>query len=82
MELRSAYSPRLRVAFDQSIPDPITGEIQTSRTKQSFADESEINKILAKYEKTGLITHVKDHGGYQEMPAGLEYHKALQLTVE
>lgn len=82
MEIRSAYSPHKRVVFDQSIPDPITGELETSMTKQSFAEESEINNILAKYEKTGVIDHVKNHGGYAEMPAGLEYQEALQLTID
>lgn len=82
MEIRSAYSPHVRVSFDQSIPDPITGELQVSMTKQSFAEESEINKILAKYEKTGVIDHVKQHGGYEDMPAGLEYQTALQMTID
>ncbi len=82
MEFITAYGPKNRVRFDQSIMDPITGELQTSRTKQSFAQESEINNIMAKYEKTGVIDHVKEHGGYAEMPAGLEYQDALQLTID
>lgn len=82
MEIRSAFSPRLQVTFDQSIPDPITGELQVSMTKQSFAQESEINNIMAKYEKTGLIEHVKAHSGYADMPAGLDYQAALQMTIE
>lgn len=82
MDFRSAYTASLRVPFDQTIPDPITGEIQVSMTKQSFADESEINNIMAKYEKTGLIEHVKNHGGYSDMPAPLDYQEALQLTID
>lgn len=82
MEFVTAYGPKNRASIDQSIPDPITGEVQTSRTKQSFAQESEINNIMAKYEKTGLIDHVKNHGGYADMPAGLEYQDALQLTID
>lgn len=30
-----------------------------SRTQQHFKDECDINKILAKYKKTGVVTHVK-----------------------
>lgn len=82
MEFNTAYSPRVRVPFDQSIPDPVTGELQVSMTKQSFADESEINKIMAKYEKTGLIDHVRNHSGYSDMPQPLDYQEALQLTIE
>lgn len=82
MVFATAYGPHLRVKFDQSIPDPITGELQVSMTKQSFADESQINKIMAKYEKTGLIEHVKDHSGYTNMPPPMEYQDALNLTIE
>ncbi len=82
MEFRTAYGLKPRVQFDQTIPDPVTGEIQVSMTKQSFAEESEINNIMARYEKTGVIDHVKNHGGYADMPAGLEYQDALQLTIE
>lgn len=82
MEFRTAYGPHLKVTFDQSIPDPITGELQVSMTKQSFAEESEINNIMAKYAKTGLIEHVKNHGGYSDMPGPLDYQEALQLTIE
>lgn len=82
MEFRTAYGPHLRVCLDQSTPDPETGEVQTSMTKQSFAQESEINNIMARYEKTGIIDHVKQHGGYADMPAGLDYQSALQLTID
>lgn len=34
-----------------------------SRTKQGPAAECEINKIMAKYHKTGLITHVNTRTG-------------------
>lgn len=80
-EIRTAYT-RTRVPFDQSIPDPITGEVQTSRTKQSFSDETDINQILARYIKTGVIDHVKDHSGYADFPAPIEYQAAIQLTID
>lgn len=82
MPYRSRSSEHVHVTFDQSIPDPITGEIQTSMTKQAFAEESQINNIMAKYEKTGVIDHVKEHGGYSMMPSGLDYHTAMQLTID
>lgn len=82
MEFRTAYGPKVVDDFDQSIPDPVTGEVQTSRTKQSFAQESEINNIMAKYEKTGVIEHVKAHSGYADMPSGLDYQSALQMTLD
>ncbi|AGT39929.1 portal protein [Marine gokushovirus] len=82
IEFRSAYSPRLRVALDQSIPDPKTGEIQVSMTKQEFAQETEINNIMARYEKTGILDHVKEHAGYANFPAPVDYQDALQMTID
>lgn len=41
-----------------------------SRTKQAMKDECDINNILRKYEKTGMVTHVAKHGGeYGFVPA-------------
>ena len=82
MKFASAYTGHIRHSFDQSIPDPITGEVQVSMTKQSFAQESEINNIMARYEKTGVIDHVKNHGGYANMPTDMEYQDAMQLTID
>lgn len=51
---RTLSSPRRKV-------EKIT--IGSSRTKQSFAGECEINNIMRKYEKTGILTHAKEHKG-------------------
>ncbi len=52
-----------------------TGE---SMTKQSFRNESNINIIMAKYAKTGLIDHVKKYEGRYEDVTGVEdYHTSL-----
>lgn len=80
VKIRKPYTRTAHV-FDQSIPDPITGEVQTSRTKQSFADETDINQILARYVKTGVIDHVKEHAGYADFPAPMDYQEAMQMTI-
>lgn len=46
---RSAQSPRLRVA----LAFPPEG-----RTKQQFKDECDINRIMKRYQQTGVIDHV------------------------
>lgn len=60
--IRKHYGPALRV--DMTFKKP-------SRTKQSFQDECNINKIMAKYEKTGLINHLNrfqgDYGDYLDV---------------
>ena len=40
-----------------------------SLTKQSFKDECNINNIMSKYMKDGLIGHVNKHQGrYDDLP--------------
>lgn len=46
MDIRSRYSDRVRVPI--SFADP-------SRTKQDFLKESDVNWIIARYEKTGFL---------------------------
>lgn len=46
------------------------------RTKQSFADETDINKILAKYQVTGSISHLsKFKGTYGEFEE-FDFHES------
>ena len=45
-EIRSRYSPRVRVSFDF---------VQPSRTQQHFKDECDIDRILTKYSQTGFL---------------------------
>lgn len=71
---RSAYHPHVAVRME------ITG---TSRAKQSFRDECDINTIMAKYQKTGLITHVSKYGGqYGDLLNSVDYQTALNKTME
>lgn len=48
------YRPRRRVQFKTTGP---------SRTKQEFRDECDINKIMSRYEKTGILNHVNKYQG-------------------
>lgn len=44
---------------------PVVGlaGFEKTRTQQSLADECDINKIVAKYEKTGLMSHLSSKVG-------------------
>lgn len=53
-----------------------------SRTKQSFKKQCDINVIMKKYEKTGLITHTKQHGHYGDFTNVTDYHAALNAVHE
>jgi len=71
---RGAFIPHARVQME------ITGP---SLAKQSFADECNINNIMAKFQKTGLIEHVKSYGAhYGDLPSALDYHTALNQAIE
>lgn len=54
-----------------------------SRAKQSFKNECDINTIMKKFEKTGVIEHVKQHGAkygdFLDAPA--DYHEAANIVV-
>lgn len=52
-----------------------------SMTKQAHKDECDINHILQKYRKTGLISHYMEGGTYQDLPSGLEFHQAMNLML-
>ena len=62
-----------------------TGEIELvpidGRTQNSFKDETDINKILAKAQKTGTVSHLAKHalsyGDFSDVPDLLEAQNRL-----
>lgn len=68
----SAYSPKRKI----SITFPTEG-----RTKQSFKAECDINTIMARYMKTGLLEHVRaDVAQYLDV-TGADYQDAQNLVA-
>ncbi len=66
---RCFYVPhnRVQIAFD----DP-------SRTMQSMRDECDINGIMRKYEKHGLLDHLNAHqGDYGDFSSFTSYHDSM-----
>lgn len=73
IEWRTAYGPKLKVDLDFTD--------SPSRTKQSMHDETEINNIIAKYRRTGVVEHLaKYQGDYGEF-ADLDYQTALNQVI-
>ncbi len=71
---RNVYVPHFRVGKTCVGP---------SAAKQSFKDECDINKIMAKYRKTGLIDHVNRYkGDYSNLERGFEYQAGLNMIIE
>lgn len=51
------------------------------RTKQSFKDETDINKIVAKYVKTGLMDYVnKNPGTYSDVSDVANFQDSLNIV--
>lgn len=72
IEIRTAYE-RQRLAITFTAP---------SMAQQHFREECDINNIMARYEKTGLIEHAARFGGrYEDVTAGLDYHEACNMII-
>ena len=73
MEFKTAYGSRERKGFETS------GD---SLTQQHMKDETDIRKIIDKYDRTGLIGHVQrgvaQYGDFSEVN---EYREALDLVA-
>ncbi len=52
-----------------------------SRTKQSFRDECDINLIMARYVKSGVVDHVAKHRGSYGFATSLTFHDSMNLVV-
>lgn len=68
--VRNAYQ-RVRVGLGF---DP-----KESRTKQSMKAECDINNIMKKYQKTGLITHFAAHAGSYDFCPETDYRESIEI---
>lgn len=54
-----------------------------SRTHQSFKKECDINEIMRKYERQGILSHVNKYGGqYGDFVSAPDYHTAMNVMME
>lgn len=55
------------------------GELGRSRTKQAMKDESDINNIVNRFAKTGMLTHVSTKSPtYLDVSAVTDYRDAIE----
>lgn len=69
---RTAYSPRKRV---------VTRILGESRTKQSFRDECDINRIMARYQNTGVLEFVQKREARYADVSAVDYQEACNLVA-
>lgn len=75
LEIRKPYDkvPRVAVVFD---PDE-------GVTQQSFKDECDVNNILKKFERTGMLEHAARFSGeYGDFITADDYHGYMNKVVE
>lgn len=71
--VRSAHSPAMPVQKFFETP---------SLTKQSHKDECDVNMIMVRFEKTGLIDHINQFkGGYGDAIGVVDYHTAQNQII-
>lgn len=68
----TAYGPHLRVPLECN---------DESRTKQSFADETNINNIMARFVATGLVDFVNEHSAHYGDVTGWQFHDAMNIVA-
>lgn len=72
MDFHTQFSERVRVQFDNVGPD---------MTKQSFKDETDINTIIAQYDRTGLLVHLnKAEAQFVDVSEVGDYQDALDVV--
>ena len=70
MEFRNLQSERRRVSLD-------CGE--ESMTQQCFKDQCNVNNILAKYQKTGMVDHLNKHAAqYADLSELGDYRENIE----
>ena len=56
---------------------------QPSLTRQEFKEEVNVNSIIRKYQKTGMLTHVRNNpGAYMDLTNKPDYEVALQTVID
>lgn len=72
--IRHAYAPKLRVA----LVFPEGG----GRTKQAFKAECDINNIMSRFAKTGVLDFTNRRQAQYGDVTGLDYQRAMDIVVE
>lgn len=74
VKMQVNYQPTARVSIDCSVG---------GRTKQSFKNECDINNIMSKFEKSGLLDHVNHHkGDYGDFVGYDDYHSCVNQVLD
>lgn len=61
----------------------VTHNSKPSLTKQEFKDDVNVNKIIQKYSRTGMLTHVRNNpGAYMDISNVGDYQEAITTITQ
>lgn len=73
MNFKTAFSEKKRHSLNN---------FEKSLTKQEFKDECDVNKIVSKYDKTGILTHINNNKPVFMDTTGIDYREALHTVID
>ena len=71
----------IRKPYDEVDVPGIDFSNSPSMTKQSFKAECDINLILKKYQKTGVLDHINKYEGQYGEVDPHDYHEAMNIVI-
>lgn len=72
------YPHQFRTAYGPHLSPQLTFEAGFGLTKQSHRDECDINQIMARFQKTGVLDFAQNHQGQYADVTGLDYEVGMQ----
>ena len=78
---------KFRTRFDESLKQPVMCTEEEKRTKSEFADECDINKIMARYRRTGELPEsariaAARFGDFASLPSFMEMQDKILAANE
>ncbi len=73
---------KFKTAYGPKEPVRTSMEGQQTRTHQSGKDECDINKIMAKYVRTGVLDHQKEYGENYGFATSLDLLEAMTIVTK
>lgn len=68
--------------YDEKLSPGIDCTVEPSMTKQSFRDECDINTIMKRFERTGVLDFVNEHEARYGDATALDYQSALNVVIQ
>lgn len=73
---------KFQTAYSQKVSPVIDFTDKPSLTEQNHKDSCEINRIMAKYQKTGIIDHRNEHRGDYGYATSQTFSEALDIVIK